>query len=388
MLKAKQIYLFFLFFLFIIFSHISAQDDDFVKFGGAVRYNLLLQDYESDMNTNDGQFTWDTWRLNVKAKTNGVLLDFEYRFYPTFGTHFIHHGWLGWDFNKNLQMQLGVTQVPFGNLTYASHSWWFQIPYYVGLEDDYDMGVKFIYTKDNFELNLAYFMQPEPAGPGPGDVSYGVGGSGRYSYDVIPSTGASNQERNQFNLRGTYNIVHGKKSNTKVGLSAQYGGIYNSVLDEVNPGVAFAGHVDGNYGRFNVKAEYITYSFDAKDDTGAELTTVAMGAYGSGTYPVAAEASMGVIGVSYTLPVELGPISSLVFYDDYSIVMKAEDAFEDTQHNVLGFLAIAGNIYTYFDIAMGKNQPWLTDNFGTGLGAGVPGAEWNMRYNINIGYYF
>jgi hypothetical protein len=48
----------------------------------------------------------------------------------------------------------------------------------------------------------------------------------------------------------------------------------------------------------------------------------------------------------------------------------------------------AGNVYTYVDLAMGKNHPWLTDNFGTGLGAGVEEPDWNKRFNINIGYYF
>jgi hypothetical protein len=37
---------------------------------------------------------------------------------------------------------------------------------------------------------------------------------------------------------------------------------------------------------------------------------------------------------------------------------------------------------------MGKNQPWLTDDFGKGLGVGVEDAEWLTRFNINIGYYF
>jgi hypothetical protein len=70
----------------------------------------------------------------------------------------------------------------------------------------------------------------------------------------------------------------------------------------------------------------------------------------------------------------------------------------------------AGKVYTYIDLAVGKNQPWLTDSFGTGLGKGhsysnqptdyyynlsragqaVPTQKlkWNYRFNINIGYYF
>jgi hypothetical protein len=51
-------------------------------------------------------------------------------------------------------------------------------------------------------------------------------------------------------------------------------------------------------------------------------------------------------------------------------------------------LISAGPVYTYVDYAMGKNQPWLTGNFGEGLGVGVEDPEWKTRFNINIGYYF
>lgn len=375
---------FFLSFFFI--SQISAQEN-YVKFGGAVRYNFFFTSYESNTNANDLQFTWDTWRLNIKARQKGIDMDFEYRFYPTFGTHFIHHGWFGLELSKSSYLKIGVHQVPFGNLKYASHSWWFVTPYYVGLEDDYDIGFKLNYKVNNWIFDFAYYLQPEPSGPAPNDISYGIGGSGRYSYDIIPSGNQTNQEKNQFNFRAAYNFEH-NKNNTEIGISAQYGMIYNSVIDEFNGSYAFAGHLNGNYSKFNIKAEYLIYKFDIKDDEGNLVKTVNMGAYGSGTYPVASEASMGVIGVSYDIPVAIGPISNITFYNDYTITQKAEEEFADTHQNILGAMVTAGSIYAYFDIAMGKNQPWLTDNFGKGLGAGDPDAEWNIRYNVNIGYYF
>lgn len=365
-----------------------AADGDGFKVGGAVRYNLFLQNYESSVNLNDGQFTWDTWRINVSGTTDGITLDFEYRFYPTFGTNFIHHGFLGYSFTPQTSMQLGVSQVPFGILKYASHSWWFVTPYYVGLEDDYDMGVKFTHTANNVEIDAAYYYQPEPSGPAPGDVSYGIGGSGRYSYDIIPSGNQSNEERHQFNGRVTYTIDHGSLGSSTVGVSGQYGGIYNSVLQEYGSHMAFAAHLNGNYGRFNVKAEYIYFNHNAKDNNGNPVDVVQMGAYGSGTYPVAAQASMYSLGVSYGLPVDIGPITKLTFYNDYTLTQKAVASFANTQQNILGFMITAGSVYTYCDIASGVNQPWLTDSFGTGLGPGVADAGWNTRYNINIGYYF
>jgi hypothetical protein len=41
-------------------------------------------------------------------------------------------------------------------------------------------------------------------------------------------------------------------------------------------------------------------------------------------------------------------------------------------------------VYTYFDIAAGKDQPWLGPNWTNGLGAGSPDAKWEVRFNMNI----
>ncbi len=307
-------------------------------------------------------------------------------------------------FPTMLYMKLGVTQVPFGITKYASHSWWFQGPYYVGLEDDYDIGIKFDITSvEKLEINLAFFRQAEPEGPKfGGDVTFGNAGSGRYSYDIVPGTGAyveyngkvistsaSLRELNQFNARFAYDIVEV----WELGVSAQVGGIYNSVLDKSEIGTAFAGHVVGNFGNLNLKAEYIKYNYRAKADNGQDLDVLQMGAYGYEYYGgenytggVATEANMYVVGLAYTIPVDFGPISSIQPYVDYTMIDKTNKKFYDTQHLIPGFLISAGGVYTYVDYAMGKNQPWLTDSFGKGLGSGVrrSGMEQTLEYKYRI----
>ena len=380
-----------------------AQDDDF-SVGGAVRFNVLSEFYEGDKTTLNTKATWDTWRLNIDHSAAGVDLSFEYRFYPTFNTHFIHHGFLGYEFDNSNYLEIGVTQVPFGITTWASHSWWFQGPYYVGLEDDYDMGINFdIKSIDNLKLSLSYFRQAEPQGPAFGSVSWaGPGaGAGRYSYDIVPgnatfyntdndnlsgsneSVSASLHEINQFNVRAAYNV----SENVELGLSGQLGGIYNSALDESTTSVAFAAHTVADFGNFNFKGEYIYYNYKAKDDNGNDLDVVPMGAYGS-KYPVATKSSMYVAGLAYSINVDMGPISNIQPYIDYTLIDKANEDFYNTQHLVPGFLISAGSIWTYVDVAFGKNQPWLTSDFGRGLGVGDNTEGWNARFNINIGYYF
>ncbi len=404
-LKQKLLFITLLFSSCMVFSQEEEKKDGF-EFGGAMRFNLLSTNYENPANKLNTQFTWDTWRLNVDGSVSGIDLSFEYRFYPTFGSHFIQHGFLGYAFSDNLYMELGVTQVPFGITSYASHSWWFQGPYYVGLEDDYDMGINFDITPtDKLEINLSYFRQAEPEGPKfGGDVTFGNAGSGRYSYDIVPGTGAyvadngkiisasaSLRELDQFNARVAFDIVEG----WQVGASAQVGGIYNSVLEESEIGTAFAGHVVGNFGKLNLKAEYIRYNYKAKSDDGQELDVLQMGAYGyeyfggeGYTGGVATQANMYVVGLAYTIPVDFGPVTSVQPYFDYTMIDKINKEFYDTQHLIPGFLISAGAVYTYVDYAMGKNQPWLTSSFGKGLGSGVKDPDWNRRLNINIGYYF
>ena len=99
------------------------------------------------------------------------------------------------------------------------------------------MGISFdIKPADNLDLSLAYFRQAEPSGPG------AEAQAGRYSYDIIPGSGAyvnsdglivddvsaNLKELDQFNGR----LVWHFNENWSMGVSAQAGGIYNSTLDK------------------------------------------------------------------------------------------------------------------------------------------------------------
>lgn len=383
----------------------DSEEEPSLDIGGAVRFNMILSSYESEIDANSSQLTLDTWRLNILYDNpGGIGLNFEYRFYPTFGTHFIKQGWLDYQVSDNTELQFGVTQVPFGNIQYNSHNWWFSLPYYVGLEDDHDMGIKFTKVTDNFQWDFAYFFQAEPEGPSNGgDSNFGVGGSGRYSYDVVPGGNASLTERNQFNIRGAYKFDSGE-----FGGSLQYGQLYNSALEEFKGQFAAAVHADLNAGKFNIMPQFLYYSMDAVDNSGNDLSTAFMGAYGI-PYEVSSEAWIATLGISYSYDVQWGPITNLNFYNDFSYMQNAvgegtttratgdqltlDDNFQPTIQNITGFLVSAGPVFTYFDIAQGVNQPWLTDSFGVGVGPGhedlgIGDSEYNIRFNINVGFYF
>ncbi|MGM0442713.1 MAG: hypothetical protein ACQEQV_00820, partial [Fibrobacterota bacterium] len=291
-------------------------------------------------------------------------------------------------FESEDKLSVGISQVPFGIQPYASHSFWFQMPYYLGLEDDYDAGFKYTFNRfDNLDLDLAYYHSSEPEGPANGSISWG-NGSGRYSYDIVNDNGYSIREQSQGNVRAAYHL----NDMVELGASAQVGGIYNTETEESEFSYAAAAHGDISFlEQGNLQLEYINYDYAAKDADGNDIAAVPMGAYGI-PYNVASKGQIAVGGVSWAFPVDnASPVNEVKPYVDYSILIKDEDEFNgdvyDSQLLVPGVLVTAGPIYTYIDVPFGKNHPWLTDSFGSGLAQGTD-ADWNYNVNINLGYYF
>jgi len=40
------------------------------------------------------------------------------------------------------------------------------------------------------------------------------------------------------------------------------------------------------------------------------------------------------------------------------------------------------------DWAVGRNHPWLSDQYVRALGPGERNAPWELRFNVNLGWYF
>lgn len=349
-----------------------------VKIGGALRFNYRYDDandYSTANRDKGGDMSFDIFRFDVNAELNDLILSAQYRWYSYMDV--IHHAWIGYNITDAWQGQLGITQVPFGILPYASHNWWFGLPYYVGLEDDYDMGLKSIHDFGDVNLQWAFFKNGEWGNAGKLD---------RYSFDVVQVGDQANEETNQGNLRLAYLFDHGDWGNTELGVSGEYGQLYNTLTGADGEHWAGALHLNGRYGRWNLMLEAIRYAYSPENPAGVNDKTIRMGAFGA-SFPVAAEADVYVAGLSYDLPINWGPISTLTFYNDYSLIDKKEDSFEDSQLNTLGCLISAGPVYTYIDLIMGKNAIWV-GGVNDPMAQGDPNADWETMLNINFGYYF
>ncbi|QHI68680.1 hypothetical protein [Tichowtungia aerotolerans] len=382
----KSTYYFIVSFLLCLSSSSFATDGLYagpVRIGGAARVNYSYRDWDEDYKE-QGEFGLDTLRINLDLKTNNLIGSLEYRYYRDkhadgHDYHMLHHGWLGWE-EKDWQVQVGVHQVPFGILPWASHNYFFQMAYYVGLEDDYDFGVKYIRDSGPWNVQLAYYVEDEGSWGGDSDDS------ARYSIDPVDEGGAGTEEQHQGNIRVAYTVEHSETHTSEFGASLQVGGLHNENSGDDGTHYAAALHLNETCGRWNLMLEALRYEYSALSGDPGGGRTITMGSYDY-SYNVAAAGNIYSAGVAYGLPVEWGPITKLTFYNDFSILQKDDDAFSDSMQNILGCSVSAGRFFTYIDIASGKNQPWLGPNWTDGLGQGGDDG-WSTRFNVNIGFYF
>jgi len=357
---------------------VKADNAPSIKIGGAVRFQYSFEDYNESNRDRSGDFDFDVFRLDVNGSIGDVTLSAQYRWYQYMNV--VHHAYVGYQINDEWQAQLGITQVPFGVLDYNSNSFFFSSGYYAGMEDDFDTGISFIGKFDKHDLRLAFFKNDELGGVD----GYVDNRTDRYSYDIVGVRDIDNEgiygtpsqsmaENNTFNVRYAYQVAE----HTEVGISLQHGdlaGVDGSVGDRS----AYAIHAKSQIDNIGIMFQFTDYQYDLDNNS----DFVAVGAY-SFTDSIPAEAKLYNLNLSYAMPVAIGPVTNLKFYNDFNLMTdKSGDFEEDTVMNVLGVAVSAGGIYSYIDLITAKNQPFI--------GGSMAGDtdNWNTRFNINIGYYF
>ncbi len=344
------------------------ESDDGIQIGGAVRFQYTNQGYDTGNVHREGDVAFDTFRLNLDGEVGDVILSAEWRWYSYMTT--LHHAWVGYDFDENNQLQIGLTRIPFGNQAYNSHSFFFSSNYYLGLEDTYAFGVEHIFDNGTWNVQTAFFK----------NRARGVGGGpDNYSFDLVKD-GAGNTAgtTNTGALRVARTFKPSNDIAIEVGASGLYGALNNG-HHRIGHYGAYALHTDMQFGQLNVQAQATHY--DYRFNNGADL--MYLGAYAT-TYATPTSGHTYTFNVSWHQPVNWGPITSLDIYNDYSLITHKPGNAADTYMNDTGVGVSAGGVYAYIDYINARNQPFIGGNMA-GLGTT---EEVEHRFNLNIGYYF
>ena len=221
------------------------------QFGGAVWINYANQDWIStDIGRKRG-LRFDNIRLSMDG-THGdhLLFSAQYRIYGY--TRAVHHAWIGNKPNEKNQIEMGITQVPFGLLTFATHSFWFGLGYNHGMEDDYDAGIKWHWQGECLDIYLAGFYSEEY-----GDAT----NLKRYSVVLVRVDEQQNEEFAQGSVRLAYFIGRNTAYQTEFGASRQVGGIDNVGVDKNGYRWKAAFHYSGRYNSWNPEIQIARYEY-------------------------------------------------------------------------------------------------------------------------------
>ena len=348
-----------------------SEEPDGIQFRGALRYNVVAT--EGNLDAKRGESGLDVFRIGAEGSIDNFLVSAEYRFYSYMNT--LKHGWIGYDFPDAGTLKIGVSQVPFGILPYASHSWWFGIPYYVGLEDDYDLGIQYEAEGSGpWDYQVAFYKNEEL-----GDAT----NLDRYSIDLVRVGDQQNEEVGQVNLRGTYTLGAGTDSIHEFGLSLQAGEMLNNQTEDFGYHWAGGLHLDSRIRRWNFQLQLVRYEYHPENPPAVSDASVEMGAY-AGSFAVASEGTIGVANIAYNVPIEWPWLDSLLIYNNFSVLDKDESAFNESVLNTTGAAFGKGPLFLYLDLIQAKNMLY----FEEGSLAGEGNDSWDTRLNFNIGYYW
>lgn len=300
----------------------------------------------------------------------------------------LHHGYLSWQLAEGVALDAGVSRVPFGLLPFASNNWFFNLPYYLGLEDDHDLGLRARLELGEFDVQLAFYKNDE------GSFLGTSLDSARYSYDVVATTpeelGFSDgplalQEHNQVNARVAYPIPFAGEGVAELGVSGQLGGLLDRDSGAFGSHWAGAAHLNASYRRVTVQLEGLYYAHHPPAPY-QRSAFVVMGAYDA-PYKVARRGFIGLANVAYAIPTELGPLEQVTLYENFSWLAKGEAGAADSFSNIVGASLTTGPVLTYVDFAFGQNHPFIGGDYAVALAEGA-GEQWHLRFNVNIGWYF
>lgn len=363
-------------------ARIDAVEDssgDGISFGGAVRFQYVLADYDEGQKNRGGDMQFDIFRLNFDGEINGAILSAEYRWFEYMDA--LRHAYFGYNFTDEWQGQVGVVIQPWGVMPYNSHSYFFSTNFYLGFEDNPGTGVKVTRRSGNWDLDFAFILNDELGGS-TGDVrsradsyNYNVTGIRLIGEDIYADPEFTASENNTLIAR----VAHKWDMDGdlfELGVSGQYGDIDDGT-GSVGTKTALGVHAMYNVGRWEFHGQWTYYDYDL--DILNEGIVVGAYAYYD-TIPTRADIFTG--NIAYNYPFEWGPIESLQFYNNTSLVGNKRTYSEPTIMNVLGMAVAAGGIYTYVDLVTAKNQPFVN---GSIVGQS---DRWNTRFNINFGYYF
>ncbi|MGE8059538.1 hypothetical protein [Pseudomonas sp. NPDC089547] len=356
--------------------------------GGAIRGRFDF-DPDRDISKIDfdtlilrADYDLERWTGSVQYRLYGNA--FPYRYTDNIGDiAFFEHAWAGYKFSPEHQVQIGLTDIPFGLGRYFGSTFFETLGNVVGLEDTQNIGIKYLGQFNNWDLSAAYYPITAQQGRGTsrGGRTYGTSVA---SADSYVAQGSDNEESDIIvgRLARKYRVGDWRG---EIGVTLLSSTLHNFDTSRDGQRLATALHLKAQRGPLGFQAMAARQQMTPKNP-GTE-TLVTFGGFDA-TFNVASKGNLYVADISYELAERFGWLSKVKVYANYSLFDKDQEQFKDSQRGILGTSFSLGPIWVALEWLHGRNDPYIGgSDFTQSLGGGGSN-RWESQVYSNVGYYF
>ncbi|KPG96002.1 hypothetical protein AEQ67_18910 [Pseudomonas sp. RIT-PI-q] len=367
----------------------AVQVTDNLDLGGAIRARI---DVDPDRDISElnfdtvfltAKYNSDTWIGSAKYFFYGGA--YPYRYTDRAGDiSFAETAWIGYRFNPDQQIQVGLNKVPFGLQPFFGNTFYETLGNVIGLEDLAEMGAKYIQQSGDWNFQAGYYIRP---------AWQGKGTSNGRTYSSVPSkadsyvaNGSDNSERNTIALRVAKTLDLGPWK-SEIGVSGLASTLENNDTDNNGRRNAVAVHYVGKNGPWGLQLQAARQQMSPRNPGSDELVT--LGGY-DGTYNVASRGNLYVADLSYDISGTylFDQISGVKLYTNYSAFDKSNNDFNTSERMILGTSFSISKFWVATELLFSKNDPYVGgSNYTQSLGAGGT-DHWENQLFVDVGYYF
>ncbi|OTG63457.1 porin [Acinetobacter silvestris] len=371
----------------LAWGDIATEEGQF-KVSGAVRTRFLHKDYvdKAIQGTKNDDWKLSDIKLVLSYENPNWIASVDTRCYQydsLCDAVFLKDAWAGYKFNDEQRLTVGLQFVDFGYDRLWGNSFYETILNTVGLEDIQNLGVKYRFKNEDYNLALGFY--PRDGGNYKGTSK----DSSRYSGNFVQADdlneGTNIEEKNMWIGRASKKIDLNKDYALKTEIGASY---WHSDLENKRT------HLDGTRDAWNVFALtelnawqwlFVAGAQDIKnaDDLHPQYSTI--GAFDF-PYQVANKAKFVVNELSYAVDEPLFKLENIKPYISYSQFLKDESGFNDSERLMAGVYFNYKSIGVQGEYIWSKNDP-MTGGSGNGLAQG-DSNRWNQLFYLSLGYYF
>jgi hypothetical protein len=362
-----------------------------LTFGVGVETLYILADHSESSRDKTGSYFLDKIELIVSGEfDNGLYYSSRWDYQVTQQGFFPAWTYVGLEHNDSWKTEVGVVMQPLGagvDGSYYDNSFLSDVPLWIGLAHNPDLGIKTQYKKDAWHWVFMFSKNSELSGGNAnarfrpdvvaqGEISPRGFDGETFRADVEPI--------NTFHGGGAYTFDLNSGATIQLGSNAQTGDYYNTFSND-DGGDHWAATAFANYrtGGFAFTVQGLAYDYNIKNAPGIvqseDSTALSTGAL------VPADGTVYSTRLSYTMPASIGVFDTIKFYHDYDYLASgSEDRFtaNDVQFSILGAHFSTGAFNTWVSVLTTKNA-----NFANGGPARVDN-QWHTQFTITGALYF